>query len=81
MAKLPQKLSLIRPLILFLRKVIWKILGAYNTADVIRKIGPFPPPEPVDNGLLRLNEGDEVTFDVEDGAKGPAAVNLQKTSN
>ncbi len=32
-------------------------------------------------GLRFLNEGDEVTFDVEDGAKGPAAVNLQKTSN
>ena len=34
-----------------------------------------------DAGLWFLNEGDEVTFDVEDGAKGPAAVNLQKTSN
>ena len=34
-----------------------------------------------DAGLRFLNEGDEVTFDVEDGAKGPAAVNLQKTSN
>ena len=32
-------------------------------------------------GLRFLNEGDEVTFDVEDGTKGPAAVNLQKTSN
>ena len=54
MAKLPEKLSLIRPLILFVRKVIWKILGAYNTSDVIRKIGPFPPPEPVDNGMIRI---------------------------
>ena len=34
-----------------------------------------------DAGLRFLNEGDEVTFDVEDGAKGPAAINLQKTSN
>ena len=34
-----------------------------------------------DAGLRFLKEGDEVTFDVEDGAKGPAAVNLQKTSN
>ena len=34
-----------------------------------------------DAGLRFLNEGDEVTFDVEDGTKGPAAVNLQKTSN
>ena len=54
MAKLPEKLSLIRPLILFVRKVIWKILGAHNTASVIRKIGPFPPPEPVDNGMIRI---------------------------
>ena len=34
-----------------------------------------------DAGLRFLNEGDEASFDVEDGAKGPAAVNLQKTSN
>ena len=34
-----------------------------------------------DAGLRFLNEGDEVTFDVEDGDKGPSAVNLQKTSN
>ena len=34
-----------------------------------------------DAGLRFLNEGDEVTFEVEDGAKGPAAVNLQKTSD
>ena len=27
-----------------------------------------------------LNEDDELTFDVEDADKGPAAVNLQKTS-
>ena len=54
MAKLPEKLLLIRPLILFVRKLIWKILGAYNTSDVIRKIGPFPPPEPVDNGMIRI---------------------------
>ena len=31
-------------------------------------------------GLKFLNEGDELTFDVEDADKGPAAVNLQKTS-
>ena len=54
MAKLPEKLSLIRPLILFVRKVIWKILGAHNTSAVIRNIGPFPPPEPVDNGMIRI---------------------------
>ena len=27
---------------------------------------------------LQLNEGDALTFDVEDGEKGPSAVNLQK---
>ena len=27
---------------------------------------------------LDLNEGDTLTFDVEEGQKGPAAVNLQK---
>jgi len=28
---------------------------------------------------LQLNEGDELTFEVENGEKGPSAVNLQKT--
>ena len=28
---------------------------------------------------LELNEGYALTFDVEDGAKGPSAVNLQKS--
>ena len=54
MAKLPEKLSFIRQPIFFVRKVIWKILGAYNTSNVIRQIGPFPPPKPVDNGVMRL---------------------------
>ena len=27
---------------------------------------------------LELNEGDALTFDVEDGEKGPSAVNLKK---
>jgi len=27
---------------------------------------------------LELNEGDELTFEVETGEKGPSAVNLQK---
>jgi CspA family cold shock protein len=27
---------------------------------------------------LELNEGDELTFEVESGEKGPSAVNLQK---
>ena len=29
---------------------------------------------------LELNEGDSLTFEVENGEKGPSAVNLQKTS-
>lgn len=28
------------------------------------------------NGFKSLNEGDKVSFDVEDGQKGPAAVNV-----
>ena len=31
-------------------------------------------------GLRFLNEGDELTFEVEDGENGPSAVKLQKTS-
>ena len=31
-------------------------------------------------GMRYLNEGDELTFEVEDGEKGPSAVKLQKTS-
>ena len=31
-------------------------------------------------GLKYLNEGDELTFEVENGDKGPSAVKLQKTS-
>jgi len=31
-----------------------------------------------DAGLKFLNEGDELTFEVEIGDKGPSAVNLQK---
>jgi CspA family cold shock protein len=28
------------------------------------------------SGFKSLNEGDQVTFDIEDGQKGPAAVNV-----
>ena len=28
---------------------------------------------------LELNEGDELTFEVTEGQKGPSAINLQKT--
>jgi len=31
-----------------------------------------------DAGLRFLNEGDSLNFDVEDGDKGPSAVNLKK---
>jgi CspA family cold shock protein len=31
-----------------------------------------------DAGLSGLNEGETLTFEVEEGAKGPSAVNLQK---
>ena len=33
-----------------------------------------------ESGLKYLNEGDELTFEIEDGDKGPSAVKLQKTS-
>ncbi len=56
MAKLPEQLSFFRRPIHIARKVFWKILGAHNTAITIRGIGPFPPPKPVDNGLMRLWE-------------------------
>ena len=29
---------------------------------------------------VELNEGDELTFDIEEGQKGPSAINLQKTN-
>jgi len=32
----------------------------------------------VQAGSLELNEGDELTFEVENGEKGPSAINLQK---
>ncbi len=30
------------------------------------------------DGFRTLNEGDQVTFDIEQGQKGPAAVNVKK---
>jgi hypothetical protein len=56
MAKLPTKLSFMRPLIFLLRKIFWKILGASDTVATMRQIGPFPPPTPVDNRMMRLWE-------------------------
>jgi len=34
-----------------------------------------------DAGLKYLNEGDELTFEVENGEKGPSAVKLQKAKS
>ncbi len=31
----------------------------------------------VSNGFKSLNEGDQVTFDIEDGPKGPSAKNVK----
>ena len=31
-----------------------------------------------DSGVEHLDEGDALTFDIEDGTKGPSAVNLKK---
>ena len=31
-----------------------------------------------DAGLSGLTEGDSITFEVEEGSKGPSAINLQK---
>jgi hypothetical protein len=56
MAKLPTKLSFMRPLIFLLRKIFWKILGASDTVATMRQIGAFPPPTPVDNRMMRLWE-------------------------
>ena len=33
-----------------------------------------------DAGIDRLNEGEDLTFEVEEGPKGPNAVSLQKVS-
>ena len=33
-----------------------------------------------ESGLKYLNEGDELTFEVQDGDKGPSAVKLKKNS-
>ncbi|MDC0031379.1 cold-shock protein [Candidatus Pelagibacter sp.] len=33
-----------------------------------------------ESGLKYLNEADELTFEIEDGPKGPSAVKLVKTS-
>ena len=31
-----------------------------------------------DSGVEHLDEGDVLTFDIEDGTKGPSAINLKK---
>ena len=34
--------------------------------------------KPLDAGMRYLNEGDKIEFTLEDGPKGPSAVNLKK---
>ena len=56
MAKIPKQLSFARPLIFFIRKIIWKILGANDTAAIIEEITLFPRSQPVDHRMLALWE-------------------------
>ena len=56
MAKLPEQVSFIRPYIFKIRKIIWKILGASNTAGVIEEITLFPRSKPIDHRMMGLLE-------------------------
>ena len=56
MAKLPKQLSFARPLIFFIRRIIWKFLGASDTAAIIEEITLFPRSQPVDNRMAALWE-------------------------
>ena len=56
MAKLPKQLSFARPLIFFIRRIIWKFLGASDTAAIIEEITLFPRSQPVDNRMSALWE-------------------------
>ncbi len=56
MAKIPKQLSFARPLIFFIRKIIWKILGATDAAAIIEEITLFPRSKPVDHRMLALWE-------------------------
>ncbi len=56
MAKLPRKLSFARPLIFFIRKIIWKILGASDTGAIIEEINHFPRSQSVDHRMVALWE-------------------------
>ena len=56
MAKLPRQLSFTRPLIFFIRKIIWKILGATDSDAIIKEINLFPRAKPVDHRMLALWE-------------------------
>ena len=55
MAKLPKQLSFARPLIHFIRKIIWNILGASDTAGIIEAIIQFPRKIP-NRRLMQLLE-------------------------
>ncbi len=56
MAKLPKQLSFARPLIYFTRKILWKILGAEDSAGIIEEISFSPRSKPVDHRMNALWE-------------------------
>jgi len=56
MAKLPKQLSFARPLIFFIRKIIWKILGAGDTGAIIEEINHFPRSQSIDHRMVALWE-------------------------
>ena len=56
MAKLPKQLSFARPLIYFIRKIIWRILGAEDSAGIIEEISFSPRTKPVDHRMNVLWE-------------------------
>ena len=55
MAKLPKRLSFVRPLIYFIRRIFWKILGATDSG-IIEEISLFPRSKPVDHRMMALWE-------------------------
>ena len=56
MAKIPKQLSFVRPLIYFIRKILWKILGASDAAGIIEEITYSTGSKPVDHRMNALWE-------------------------
>ena len=56
MAKLPRHLGFTRPLIFFIRKILWKILGAGDTGAIIEEINHFPRSQSIDHRMVALWE-------------------------